>query len=205
MFAKYKNFDYYYHLPAGYVSGEKVGIIFSMHGAGRRMYPFDEEKFVTAFEKKVEDGEIVTDCILITPACHGNTWFDIFEQTQEFIRAMIAAFNGDPDRIYLTGVSMGGYCSWQLLMTMPQVFKNRALILCGGGMYWNAARIKAEVHAYHGTVDPCVYFEESRKMVDAVNANGGKATLYPLEGVGHNAWDYAYADQKEIDWLTGKA
>ncbi len=205
MFAKYKAFDYYYHLPDGYVPGQPVGILFSMHGAGRRQYPFNEEKFIVAFEHQLETAQVSTDCIVISPACHGNTWFDIFEQLKEFIREMIKLYNGDPDRIYLTGVSMGGYCSWQLLMSMPDVFKNRAVILCGGGMYWNAARVKAEVRAYHGTVDPCVFFEESKKMVDAVNAGGGKATLLPLEGVGHNAWDYVYPDQTIIDWLTGKA
>ncbi len=205
MFAKYKNFDYYYHLPEGYKPGEPTGILFSMHGAGRRQYPFNEEKFIVAFEKQLEEGAVHTNCVVISPACHGNTWFDIFEQLQEFIRAMIKEYNGDPNRIYLTGVSMGGYCSWQLLMSMPDVFRARATILCGGGMYWNAGRIRAEVHAYHGTVDPVVYPEESRKMVDAVNAAGGKATLFPLEGVGHNAWDYVYVDQKEIDWLTEQA
>ncbi len=201
MFAKYKNFDYYYHLPKGYTPGEKTAILFSMHGAGRRMGTFEPDKFVVALEKEVEEGRIEPHCILISPACHGNTWFDIFEQLKEFIGAMITEFNGDPSRIYLTGVSMGGYCSWQLLMSMPFTFK-RALILCGGGMYWNAARVKAEVRAYHGTVDPTVKFEESCKMVDAVNANGGKATLFPLEGVGHNAWDYVYHDQSIMDWLT---
>ncbi len=201
MFAKYKNFDYYYHLPEGYVPGEPCGILFSMHGAGRRQETFDPEKFVVALEHNIETGKVKTNCVVISPACHGNTWFDIFEQLKEFIQEMIKQFNADPKRVYLTGVSMGGYCSWQLLMSMPFVFR-RATILCGGGMYWNAARVKAEVHAYHGTVDPCVYPEESRKMVDAVNANGGKATLFPLEGVGHNAWDYVYVDQKEIDWLT---
>ncbi len=203
MFAKYKNFDYYYHLPEGYNPGDQVGILFSMHGAGRRQDSFDPEKFVVALEDKIEHGTIKTNCIVISPACHANTWFDIFEQLKEFITEMIKLYNGDPKRIYLTGVSMGGYCSWQLLMSMPFVF-HRAVILCGGGMYWNAARVKAEVRAYHGTVDPCVKFEESCKMVDAVNANGGKATLFPLEGVGHNAWDYVYPDQSIMDWLTEK-
>ncbi len=205
MFAKHNNFDYYYHLPEGYNPEVPTGIIFSMHGAGRRMTQFDPATFITAFEKEVETGNVKTDCIVISPACPaGFVWFDFFEQLKAFIEEMVEKFNGDRTRIYLTGVSMGGYCSWQLLMSMPFMFR-RALILCGGGMYWNAARIKAEVRAYHGTVDPCVFFEESRKMVDAVNANGGKATLYPLDGVGHNAWDYVYGEQEIIDWLTEKA
>ena len=95
---------------------------------------------------------------------------------------------------------MGGYAAWQMLMSLNTIFR-KAVICCGGGMYWNAARIKASVWAFHGTKDPVVYPEESQKMVDAVNRNGGNAKLTLYEGVEHNSWEPTYSNPEVYQWL----
>ena len=72
------------------------------------------------------------------PQCHAETWFKLFETLIDFARQQAARPDVDPDRIYLCGISIGGYASWQLAMTCPELFA--ALVpVCGGGMYWNAA------------------------------------------------------------------
>ena len=73
------------------------------------------------------------------------------------------------------GASMGGYGTWQLAMSMPKFFA--AIVpICGGGMYWNAGRlINTPIWAFHGAKDPTVLCVESEKMVNHVNALGGKA------------------------------
>ena len=68
-------------------------------------------------------------------------------------------------------------------------------------MYWNAARIKASVWAFHGDIDQVVFCEESRKMVDAVNRNGGSAKLTVYKDVAHNCWDRTYSDPEIYKWL----
>ena len=98
---------------------------------------------------------------------------------------------------------MGGYAAWQTLMSEPDIF-HKAVICCGGGMYWNAARIKTPVWAFHGTDDPTVYFEESKKMVEAVNRNGGNAKLTEYKGVGHNCWDLTYGNPETYAWLLSE-
>ena len=99
------------------------------------------------------------------------------------------------------GPSMGGYTSWALGMSMPEYFA--AIVpICGGGMYWNAGRlINVPIWAFHGGKDSVVFVEESKKMVNAVNANGGNAklTIYPEND--HNAWSDTYSNYEVFEWL----
>ena len=90
--------------------------------------------------------------------------------------------------------------SWQLLMSLPEIFK-KAVIFCGGGMYWNAKKIKTEVWAFHGRKDKTVYVEESIKMVEAINASGGKAKLTVYPGCGHDSWSKTYRNPEVFAWL----
>lgn len=96
---------------------------------------------------------------------------------------------------------MGVYTSWQLAMTMNDVFA--AIIpVCGGGMYWNAERLKnIGVWAFHGALDDIVYPEESVKMVAAINRCGGNAKITILPDVTHNAWNVAYTMPEIYDWF----
>ena len=96
---------------------------------------------------------------------------------------------------------MGGYTVWQLGMSMPEVFAAMVPI-CGGGMYWNAGRLaNVPVWAFHGAKDPTVFVEESKKMVDAVNACGGNArlTIYPENG--HDSWTDTLTNPEVFKWL----
>ena len=99
------------------------------------------------------------------------------------------------------GASMGGYGTWQLAMSMPEIFAAIAPI-CGGGMSWNCERLKdVPVWAFHGGKDPVVDVEESRRLVDSVNKNGGNAklTIYPENG--HDAWIDTYDSYEVFNWL----
>ena len=99
------------------------------------------------------------------------------------------------------GASMGGYGTWQLAMSLPDIFA--AIVpICGGGMYWNAGKLKnVPVWAFHGALDKTVLPEESEKMVNAVNKRGGSArlTVYPENG--HNAWSDTYSNPEVFEWL----
>ena len=104
-------------------------------------------------------------------------------------------------RVYLIGNSMGGYGTWQLAMSVPELFA--AIVpVCGGGMYWNAGRLQnVPVWAFHGGKDPTVFVEESQKMVDAVNRKGGNAklTVYPEHK--HDSWTDTFSNRAVYDWL----
>ena len=130
-----------------------------------------------------------------------NTWFDLWEHLEKLVVEIAGLPFADQNRIYLMGASMGGYATWQLAMSMPRYFA--AIVpICGGGMYWNAARlVNVPVWAFHGAKDAVVLLEESVKMVEAVKRSGGKAklTVYPENG--HDAWSDTYSDPNVFLWL----
>ena len=96
---------------------------------------------------------------------------------------------------------MGGYATWQMAMSRPELFA--AIVpICGGGMYWNAGRLKdVAVRAFHGKQDYVVLVGESEKMVEAVKRAGGDAqlTVYPENG--HDAWTDTYQNPAVFAWL----
>ncbi len=107
----------------------------------------------------------------------------------------------DPDRVYVTGNSMGGFASWEMLQRKGKLFAS-ALIVCGGGDPALAARLaKIPVWCTHGDADQTVLPERSRQMRDAVNAAGGHLILTEFPGVGHDAWTPTYSNPAFLDWL----
>ena len=139
--------------------------------------------------------------VVVAPLCTENTWFDLFERLKKLVKEIVAADFADPDRIYAIGASMGGYATWQLGMSLPNTFA--AIVpICGGGMYWNAPRLKGvPVWAFHGEIDTTVRCEESVKMVEAINKKGGNAKLTIYEGVAHNSWTPTFEKPEVWAWM----
>jgi predicted peptidase len=112
-----------------------------------------------------------------------------------------AAYTIDPKRIYLTGLSMGGFGTWGFAPSHIDTFA-ALMPICGGGSKKDApALAKLPIWAFHGGDDETVPAEKSREMVEAVKAAGGKVKYTEYPGVGHNSWDAAYGDPEAIEWL----
>ena len=195
---RYKELDCVLRMPKHYEQSEKYPLVIYTHGAGgrgREIQKIVEHPFF------IETEPFLTNAVSVAPQCYANAWFDIFEQLQDFIKFMIAQPYVDASRVYLTGASMGGYTTWQMAMTHPEWFA--AIVpICGGGMYWNSARLKnMGVWAFHGADDKTVLPEESEKMINCLNAKGGNGKLTVYEGVGHNAWTPAFRTKELWDWL----
>ncbi|MBE5734371.1 MAG: phospholipase [Clostridiales bacterium] len=185
--------------PENFDKNKKYPVLFFMHGAGERGDNMDLLDIHGVFYEIKKGREF--DFICIAPQCEADlVWFDKLPFVKEFILDFIKNPFVDVSNVLLSGISMGGYMSWQLLMSLPEVFK-KAVIFCGGGMYWNAGRIKAEVWAIHGLKDATVYVEESMKMVNKILATGGKAKLTIMEEAEHNCWTVNYKKQEIYDWL----
>lgn len=197
-FLKYNNLKYILSLPEGYSKDEKYPLLVFLHGAGTRgndISMLANNPFFT------ETGDNLSRFIVVAPQCNADSWFDVFEQLHDFICHMISDSNIDRARCYLMGASMGGYAVWQETMSHPELYA-AVVPICGGGMYWNAGRMKhTKVWAFHGSDDSVVYPEESRKMVDAINRCGGDAELTVYDGIGHNVWLQVYRDKKVFEWL----
>jgi len=108
----------------------------------------------------------------------------------------------DKRRVYLTGLSMGGFGSWELAMRRPNLFAAVAPV-CGGGDETQAARLKnIPIWAAHGDADTVVWPVRTRAMVDAIKKNGGNVEYTEYPGVGHNSWTPFYSDPEGvIPWL----
>jgi predicted peptidase len=107
----------------------------------------------------------------------------------------------DPKRVYLTGLSMGGFGTWDLAVHFPERWAALAPV-CGGGDPGQAAKIKdIPCWCFHGDADPVVPVWLSREMIEALRQAGGhpKYTEYPK--VGHDSWTRAYGTAELYDWL----
>lgn len=187
--------------PTGFSEDKKYPIIIHFHGAGSRGDNVEilNNQSIISYANNTENFPFV----MFLPQCSANVWFDVFEQLKVFVKTVVELPYVDKENVYLSGVSMGGYASWQMLMSEPDIFR-KAVICCGGGMYWNAARIKIPVWAFHGTDDRTVFFEESQKMVNAVNHSGGNAKLTEYKGIGHNCWEKTYSNPEIYKWLIAE-
>lgn len=196
---KYKELQYVVRYPDNYIEGNKYPVIILLHGAGGRGDDINVtiENPYFQISEKIENFPFIS----VAPLCCKNTWFDLFEQLKSFALMIAMEHYSDNERIYLMGASMGGYGTWQLAMSMPEVFAAIAPI-CGGGMYWNAGRlVNVPVWAFHGKKDNVVLVRESEKMVEAVNNCGGNAKLTVYPDNEHNAWSDTYGNEEVYSWL----
>lgn len=197
---EFKKIKYIVCLPDDYDDSKKYPLLLKLHGAGGRgsdITPLLRDSAFLKQREKFNDFQFV----VIMPLCHENTWFDMWEELREFVFNVIMLPNIDNERVYLMGASMGGYATWQLAMSNPELFA--AIVpICGGGMYWNAFRlVNVPIWAFHGAKDTVVLPRESEIMVERVNNFGGNAklTIYPDND--HNSWDDTFSNKEVYDWL----
>jgi len=107
----------------------------------------------------------------------------------------------DRNRIYITGLSMGGYGTWDAISRKPNYF-TAALPLCGGADVKQASKLlKLPIWTIHGDKDRAIPVSRSRDIVKALKDAGGKITYTEHPGAGHNIWSRTYSDKKVLDWL----
>jgi predicted peptidase len=119
----------------------------------------------------------------------------------EAIRTVVSEKNVDTSRIYLTGLSMGGYGSWELAALRPSWFA-AVVPICGGGHIPTAEKLVGlPLWAFHGTADSVVPEQASVRMINAIRKSGGRPAYTPLEDVGHNSWSFAYGPHGAMEWM----
>ena len=182
---------------------ENLPLIIQLHGAGERGCGGDDLERVDThgFSKLLKNSEY--DCIFVMPQCPADTfWAARVESIVRFVAQLAEKYKVDKDRIYLTGLSMGGTASWLWALGNPERFAAVAPI-CGEGISWYGGNlVKLPIKVFHGDCDEAVSPHASLAMVSKINKMGGKASLTILPGVKHNAWDYAYNDEL-IEWFAG--
>lgn len=191
-------FHYLQYTPAEAKRGEKLPLLVFMHGAGERGASDGSELELVArygYFKQAGKGREFP-FYMVGPQCpRDRYWGSYLETLNRFLDTVIKENNVDTDRIYLTGLSMGGTGTWLWALGDPERFAAAAPV-CGQGINWYAGKLtQMPIRAYHGDIDDIVSPHESLEMVSSINRRGGHATLTLLHGIKHNAWEYAYTDE----------
>lgn len=179
-------------------------LVVFLHGAGERGYDnraqlkWGVARFVDAAAQAQHP------CLLVAPQCPpGKRWTDddIRVAVRDLVHRLAHDHPVDRSRIYITGLSMGGFGTWQAIARDPDLYA-AAVPICGGG---EADRVVAAadlpIWAFHGADDRVVPPKHSRDLIDALRAAGGAPNYTEYEGVGHNSWSAAYADPELHRWL----
>ena len=120
----------------------------------------------------------------------------------QLVDHVVAKMRIDPTRVYVTGLSMGGYGTWRLVAAHPERFA-AAVPICGGGepREMAGALRRVPIWAFHGARDPVVPLSASQEMVDAVQRAGGDVRLTVYPEVAHDSWTQTYNNPEVYDWL----
>jgi len=184
-------------------------LILSLHGAGERG---DDPELVSIHGiPRLAKDRPDWPFIALSPQCPADaTWMTELDALVAVLDAVVAGHAVDPDRLYLTGFSMGGYGTWSLATLYPHRFAAIAPI-CGGGDWLCGfpERVCALRHlpvwAFHGARDPLVPLSESVTMVDALRACGGNVRLTVYPDAEHDSWTETYNNPALYAWFLSHA
>jgi len=196
-------FHYLKYTPKKKAENGKYPLVVFMHGAGERGTTDGAELDLVArhgwFGDVAQGKEF--PFMMVGPQCpRTHFWGEYIESLNRFLDTIIAENDIDTDRIYLTGLSMGGTATWLWGQSNPERFAAFAPV-CGEGITWYGEKfIDKPVRTFHGDIDSTVSPHESLEMVSSINKRGGHAELILFPCVKHDAWNYAYKDEL-VDWL----
>jgi predicted peptidase len=209
---------YRIYVPPNLQPGQKVPLVLFFHGAGERgdnnirqlhhaipgLFSYIQKHAIPA--------------IVVAPQCPtGMQWVNVpwgglshtmpaepsvpMHAAMELLKDCVKTLPVDTSRIYVSGISMGGFGTWDIVQREPALFA-AALPVCGGGDLAEAPKLKdLPIWTFHGELDQAVKTSRSRDMVEALKAAGGnpKYTEYP--GVAHNSWTRTFEDEEVLNWL----
>lgn len=197
--------DYLFYLPESYLaeSDNPIPMLLFLHGSGERNGPLS---LVAKWgpPKLAAAGEDFP-FIIVSPQCpRESIWnSDVQVKRLEELLAKIETEHPiDKSKMYLTGLSMGGYGSWRMAAEFPGKFA-AVVPVCGGGKVEFAEKlVDTPIWVFHGDQDGAVPFQKSVEMVDAIKKAGGTSIKFTsLEGIGHNCWSATYATPQVYQWM----
>lgn len=204
--------------PLDYNPNKKYPLVIFLHGAGERgndnvaQLKHGMKNFADDANRKQNP------CYVLAPQCpEGKKWVEVdwsarthsmpadasisMRLTMEVVKSMIETSGVDRTRIYITGLSMGGYGTWDSIARYPDFFAAAAPV-CGGGDPESVEKfVQLPLWAFHGDKDTAVIPERSRDMIDALKKAGGEPKYTEYPGVGHDSWTATYANPEFHAWL----
>ena len=190
--------DYLLYLPKDYDQQDAWPLVLFLHGSGERG---DDLELVKTHgpPKLIAEGRDFP-FLIVSPQCPKDRQWEPIELIA-LLEHIGSRYKVDAERIYVTGLSMGGFGTWRLAGYAPHRFAAIAPICGGGETYWTKQLAHLPVWAFHGAKDTGVPPQRSQAMIDGLKKHGGrpKLTIYP--DAGHDAWTETYNNPEFYNWL----
>ncbi len=209
---------YRMYLPKNIPANTKLPLVLFLHGAGERGSN-NISQLKHGVLPLIRYGKVTNDpAILLVPQCPADMqWVNVpwnapshtmpkqpsqpLKLALALVREKMAALPIDPTRVYVTGISMGGYGTWDAIQREPTLFA-AAMPLCGGGDTACAPILKnIPIWTFHGDKDGAVPVIRARNMTQAIRACGGNIRYREYAGAGHDVWTRTYADDSVLAWF----
>lgn len=197
--------SYLLFIPDNINERKRWPLMLFLHGAGERGDSLD---LVTVHgpPKMARQGDF-EEFILLAPQCPTGDYWSTPQQVDRLVALIHYAKESlpvDPSRVYVSGLSMGGYGTWSLLATIPDEIAAAAPI-CGGGEVDTASRFYDKpIWAFHGDTDSVVPVNLTTDMVAEIEKLGGQPKMTIYEGVGHDSWTEAYNTEELFSWMLSQ-
>ncbi len=204
-----KSILYRLFVPEDYDESKEYPLVIFLHGGGNSD-PENEAQLTADYSivKRLirEDYLQKYPCIILAPQCYGfeDHWGKATDVLMSLITSLTENYSIDKDRLYITGLSLGGFGTCDMLQSYPGVFA-AAAPLCGSYITSSeGAKIYAQtpMWVFHGAQDPVIPVEMSRDVVDAIKKAGGKNIKYTeFPAAGHNIWNKTYHMSDLYEWM----
>ena len=212
--ARGETMPYLLFVPEGYDKTKAYPLVLWLHGGGTRgndlklLLAHGNEHGIGFLARP--DNQARYPSFILAPQCPPNRFWGDSESAQptaqmrmvlEILDKVRQDYAVDSRRIYVMGMSLGGYGTWDIITRRPATFA-AAVPICGGGNTSKASLIaKTPIWAFHGDEDEMVNVSESQRMIAALKKAGGQPRYTEYKGVGHNSWVRAFKEPDFLSWI----
>jgi predicted peptidase len=216
-------YPYSVYVPRTFDPSKRWPVVLFLHGAGERGTDGLRSTQIGAGAAIRSSPERVPAIVVFPQAPSDSRWLgEPADAAMAALEKSIIEFHGDRSRLYLTGLSMGGYGTWHLALAHPDLFA-ALVVVCGGLLPHETATSvrqspltigqddpyaftahalrRLPIRIFHGDADPIIPVVESRRMAENLTREGADVAYVEYPGVGHNAWERAFGDAGIWEWL----
>lgn len=205
---------YLLFVPEGSDKSKSYPLVLWLHGGGSRgkdlklLLAHGNEHGIGFLARA--DNQVRYPSFILAPQCPRNRFWGDSESDHpttemklvlEILEKVRGEYRVDSGRIYVMGMSLGGYGTWDIITRSPTTFA-AAVPICGGGEVSKASLLaKTPIWAFHGDEDQMVSVSESRRMIEAIKKAGGQPRYTEYRGVGHDSWVQAFKEPDFLSWI----
>jgi predicted peptidase len=204
--------------PKDYEPQQKYPLVLFFHGAGERGDDNVAQLVHGMNDFAKDENREKYPCFVVAPQCpEGKRWVEVdwTEDAHEFdekpsvtmqlaielLAKLPREFSIDLSRLYVTGLSMGGFATWDMISRFPDKFAAAAPVCGGADLKLAPKMVRVPIWTFHGDKDTVVKLHRTVDMVEAIKKAGGKPQYTEYAGVGHDSWVRAYSDPKLMEWM----